>query len=92
MHDVRQVEFAPPWVLLILFAVPVALVLYAIHERRQGRTIARFANPALLPNLLPAGQLAAPRRAGDHAPGAGRPGRRRREAQRKTTYRATRRR
>src|SRR6185437_3592945 len=53
LHDARQVEFAAPLVLLILFALPVALVFYAIHERRQGRTIARFANPALLPNLLP---------------------------------------
>jgi Ca-activated chloride channel family protein len=53
LHSVRQVQFASPLVLLILFALPLALVLYAIHERRQGRTIARFANPALLPNLLP---------------------------------------
>jgi Ca-activated chloride channel family protein len=53
MHAVRQVQFASPLVLLVLFALPLALLLYAIHERRQGRTIARFANPALLPNLLP---------------------------------------
>jgi len=53
LHYVRQVEFASPLVLLILFLLPAALVLYAIHERRQGRTVARFANPALLPNLLP---------------------------------------
>jgi Ca-activated chloride channel family protein len=45
-------SFQSPLALLGLLVVPVLVVAYARHERRRGSLAARFANPALLPNLV----------------------------------------
>jgi Ca-activated chloride channel family protein len=50
---VNHLTFAYPFVLAGLVAVPLLLVLYVVSERRRGKVAARFATPALLPNLLP---------------------------------------
>ena len=47
-------SFAWPLALVALVAVPAVLFLYLRHDRSRGRTIARFGNPALFPNLVPA--------------------------------------
>jgi Ca-activated chloride channel family protein len=47
-------SFAWPLALVALVAVPIVLALYVRHDRSRGRTIARFGNPALFPNLVPA--------------------------------------
>jgi Ca-activated chloride channel homolog len=44
--------FQSPWWLLALLVVPVVIVAYAMHERRRTRFAARFATPALLPNVV----------------------------------------
>jgi Ca-activated chloride channel homolog len=44
--------FASPVALFGLVVVPLVLVLYLWHERRRARVAARFANPALLPNMI----------------------------------------
>ncbi len=51
-------SFASPLWLLGLLIVPVLIVGYIVRERRRPRNAARFANLALLPNVV------------DHAPGA----------------------
>src|SRR5581483_10177711 len=45
-------SFYSPWWLAALAAVPVLVALYAVHDRRRTRYAARFANPALLPNVV----------------------------------------
>src|SRR5207248_6769160 len=47
------VSFAQPLALVALVAVPVLLVLWIRNERRRRAGAARFANLALLPNLVP---------------------------------------
>jgi Ca-activated chloride channel homolog len=46
------VTFGSPLALLGLLAVPVLLVLYVLVGRRHRRAAGRFANPALVPNLV----------------------------------------
>jgi Ca-activated chloride channel family protein len=46
------VSFQSPLWLLALIAVPVAVGAYLVLERRRAQYGARFANPALLPNLV----------------------------------------
>jgi Ca-activated chloride channel family protein len=46
--------FAWPIALLGLAAIPVLAVLYVLSGRRRRRDAKRFANPALVPNLVPA--------------------------------------
>jgi Ca-activated chloride channel family protein len=48
-----SIHFDEPIVLVALLALPVLLFLYFAYEKRRGGRVARFANPALLPNLLP---------------------------------------
>jgi Ca-activated chloride channel family protein len=48
-----SIHFDEPVVLVALIALPVLLLLYVAYEKRRGRRVSRFANPALLPNLLP---------------------------------------
>jgi Ca-activated chloride channel family protein len=51
------VTFGWPLALVGLVLVPVLVGLYVWHDRRRDRVAARFANPALLPNVI------------DHSPG-----------------------
>ena len=44
--------FQSPWALLLLVLVPLAAAAYVVVQRRRPAAIARFANPALFPNLL----------------------------------------
>lgn len=44
--------FATPLALALLALLPVAVGLYALLDRRRRRDAARFANPALSPNLV----------------------------------------
>jgi Ca-activated chloride channel family protein len=46
-------SFASPSSLLWLLAVPVLVGIYVVAARRRRRAAARFANPALVPNLVP---------------------------------------
>jgi Ca-activated chloride channel homolog len=46
------VSFGWPLALLGLVLVPLLVLLYAWHDRRRRQVAARFANPALLPNVL----------------------------------------
>jgi Ca-activated chloride channel family protein len=46
------VTFSSPLALLGLVAIPLLLVLYVVVGRRHRRSAARFANPALVPNLV----------------------------------------
>ncbi len=46
--------FAWPLALVGLAAIPVLAVLYVLGARRRRRDARRFANPALVPNLVPA--------------------------------------
>jgi Ca-activated chloride channel family protein len=48
-----SIHFGEPLVLLALLVLPVLFLLYIAYEKRRGGRVARFANPALLPNLLP---------------------------------------
>jgi Ca-activated chloride channel family protein len=48
------VSFESPYVLLALLVVPVLVAAYVYRERRRADAAARFGNPALLPNLVPA--------------------------------------
>jgi Ca-activated chloride channel family protein len=52
-------SFQWPLALLGLLVVPLLVGLYVVRERRRARFAARFANPALLPNLVdrPPGRL-----------------------------------
>ena len=45
--------FMWPLMLWALLLVPAAIVGYALLGRRRARAVARFSNPALLPNLAP---------------------------------------
>jgi len=47
------VRFAAPIALAALALLPLAAGLYWLLERRRARDAARFANPALVPNLVP---------------------------------------
>jgi hypothetical protein len=47
------VSFREPAVLLGLALLPLALLVYAAIGRRRTREAAAFANPALMPNLVP---------------------------------------
>jgi len=47
------VSFSAPISLLWLLAIPILIGLYAYAGRRRRRAAARFANPALVPNLVP---------------------------------------
>ena len=46
-------SFSAPSALVWLLAIPLLLVLYVYAGRRRRRAAARFANPALVPNLVP---------------------------------------
>jgi Ca-activated chloride channel family protein len=46
------VSFASPQVLIGLAAVPLLVVVYAVHDRRRRRMLSRFATPALLPSVV----------------------------------------
>jgi Ca-activated chloride channel family protein len=46
------VTFESPWALLLLVLVPLAAAAYVAVQRHRPAAIARFANPALFPNLL----------------------------------------
>ena len=45
-------SFAAPYMLVALLLVPLAVLAYIVHSRARPRFAARFANPALLPNLV----------------------------------------
>ena len=51
-HVLHTTTFEWPTVLLSLLLVPLLLLAYAIRERRRRRAVSRFANPALMPNLV----------------------------------------
>ena len=46
-------SFASPLALLGLLAIPLLAVVYVLVGRRHRRAADRFANPALVPNLVP---------------------------------------
>ena len=50
--EASQVTFVWPLALVGLAAIPVLAVLYVLAGRRRRRDAARFANPALVPNLV----------------------------------------
>ena len=63
MHELRHLRhqawhiwhtssFRWPIVLVALVAIPLLLAAYALRERRRGARGSRFANPALMPNLV----------------------------------------
>ena len=45
-------SFGSPLYLLALLAVPVVVGLYVFHHRRRSRVAAKYASPALLPNVI----------------------------------------
>jgi Ca-activated chloride channel family protein len=45
-------SFAAPYMLVALLLVPLAVLAYIVYSRARPRFAARFANPALLPNLV----------------------------------------
>ena len=51
-HILHTTTFRWPVVLLALLAIPLLLLVYAVRERRRSRAVARFGNPALMPNLV----------------------------------------
>jgi Ca-activated chloride channel homolog len=51
-HILHTTTFRWPFVLLALLAIPLLLIVYAVRERRRARAVARFGNPALMPNLV----------------------------------------
>ena len=51
-HNWHVSSFRWPIVLVALVAIPLLLLLYVVKERRGGGRTARFANPALMPNLV----------------------------------------
>jgi len=51
-HILHTTTFHWPVVLLLLLAIPLLLLVYAVRETRRSRAVARFANPALMPNLV----------------------------------------
>jgi Ca-activated chloride channel family protein len=44
--------FRWPLVLACLLVIPLLLILYTVRETRRSRSVARFGNPALMPNLV----------------------------------------
>ncbi len=46
-------SFAAPLALAVLIALPLLVGAYILAGRRRRRAAARFANPALVPNLVP---------------------------------------
>lgn len=51
-HILHTTTFRWPLVLLALLLIPLLLVVYTVRERRRKRAVARFGNPALMPNLV----------------------------------------
>jgi Ca-activated chloride channel family protein len=51
-HVLHTTSFRWPVVLFTLAVIPLFLLAYALRERRRGRKGTRFANPALMPNLV----------------------------------------
>ncbi|MDX6570089.1 MAG: Ca-activated chloride channel [Gaiellales bacterium] len=51
-HILHTTTFRWPVVLLCLLLLPLMLIAYAVRERRRARAVARFGNPALMPNLV----------------------------------------
>ena len=51
-HILHTTTFRWPLVLLCLLAIPLLLIVYAVREKRRSRAVARFGNPALMPNLV----------------------------------------
>lgn len=47
-----EMSFASPLALLGLLAVPIAVVVYLLIQRLREQAAARFARPALLPNMI----------------------------------------
>jgi len=47
-------SFSSPTAFALLLAVPLLVTLYVVAARRRRRAAARLANPALVPNLVPA--------------------------------------
>ena len=45
-------SFSSPSYLLALLAVPIVVALYVVHYRRRSRVAAKFASPALMPNVV----------------------------------------
>jgi Ca-activated chloride channel family protein len=54
VHIWDTTTFRWPIVLLCLLVIPLMLIVYALRERRRSRSVARFGNPALMPNLVAA--------------------------------------
>jgi Ca-activated chloride channel homolog len=52
VHNWHTSSFHWPFVLVALAIVPVLLIAYTLRERRRGKRGSRFANPALMPNLV----------------------------------------
>jgi Ca-activated chloride channel family protein len=52
VHIYHQTTFHWPFVLLALLVIPLMLIVYAVRERRRTGAVARFGNPALMPNLV----------------------------------------
>jgi Ca-activated chloride channel homolog len=52
VHIWDTTTFRWPIVLLCLLVIPLMLIVYAVRERRRSRSVARFGNPALMPNLV----------------------------------------
>jgi Ca-activated chloride channel family protein len=48
-------SFGSPWLLLCLLAVPLAIVVYVLLDRRRSSSAAAWSRPALLPNMVGAG-------------------------------------
>jgi Ca-activated chloride channel homolog len=46
------ITFKSPWLLLCLLLIPVVVALYVWLERRRAARAARWASPALLPNMV----------------------------------------
>jgi Ca-activated chloride channel family protein len=51
-HILHTMTFRLPAVLFCLALLPLMLIVYAVRERRRSRAVARFGNPALMPNLV----------------------------------------
>ena len=51
-HILHTTTFRWPVVLLCLLLLPLMLIVYTVRERRRSRAVARFGNPALMPNLV----------------------------------------
>jgi Ca-activated chloride channel homolog len=47
-----EITFKSPWLLLVLLLIPVCAGLYVWLEQRRAKRAARWASPALLPNMV----------------------------------------